>query len=117
MGVTVTPLPDLTLYGRAGCGLCAEARTLVLDLLAARAARGLPVPTFIERDIESDHALEREFFATIPVVELGARRIETVIGPAAVRRLLAEGLDAAPSAPDPTAPDPVAPDQTAGARP
>lgn len=88
-----TPLPDLVLYSRPGCGLCDDARGLLEALLERRVAAGLPTPSLIERDIETDPAWERAYFATIPVVELGHRRLETVTSAAALRRLLAEGLD------------------------
>ena len=90
-----TPLPDLVLYGRPECGLCDEARELIQALLDQRAAAGLPTPTLREVDIESDPALERAFVASIPVVELGDRRLETVTSAAKLRRLLADVLDAA----------------------
>ena len=89
-----TPLPDLILYGRPDCGLCDEARDLLRALLAERAAIGLPTRTLQEIDIDTDPALQREFFATIPVVELGGRRLETVTSAAKLRRLLADVLDA-----------------------
>lgn len=89
-----TPLPDLIFYGRADCGLCDEARELLRALLDQRAAAGLPTPTLREVDIDADPALERRFFATIPVVELGDRRLETVTSAAKLRRLLADVLDA-----------------------
>ena len=88
-----TPLPDLILYGRADCGLCDEARDLLRALLAERSAGGLPTPTLQDIDIDTDPALEREFFATIPVVELGGRRLETVTSATKLRRLLADVLD------------------------
>jgi hypothetical protein len=91
------PLPDLILYGRANCGLCDEARDLVAALLADRRARGLPAPALEERDIDADPDLQRAFFATIPVIVLGDRRIETVVSLAALRSLLADVLDAEPS--------------------
>ena len=90
-----TPLPDLILYGRADCGLCDEARELLRALLDERAASGLPTPTLQERDIDADPTLQRAFFATIPVVELGDRRLETVTSAAKLRRLLTEVLDGA----------------------
>ena len=89
-----SPLPDLILYGRAGCGLCDEARALVGALLAARKLAGLPAPALVERDIETDPAWERAYFATIPVVELGDRRLELATSAARVRRLLTDVLDA-----------------------
>lgn len=88
-----TPLPDLILYTRAECGLCDEARSLLRTLLDDRRAHALPTPTLREIDIESDPVLERAFLASIPVVELGGRRLETVTSLAKLRRLLAEVLD------------------------
>jgi glutaredoxin len=93
-----TPLPDLILYGRADCGLCDDARDLLRALLDERRANGLPTPALRDVDIESDPALERALFASIPVVELGGRRLETVTSLAKLRRLLAEVLDAEPAA-------------------
>jgi glutaredoxin-like protein DUF836 len=92
-----TPLPDLILYGRPDCGLCDEARELLRALVAERVAAGLTTPTLREIDIESDPALERAFLATIPVVEFGDRRLETVTSAAKLRRLLADVLDGAPA--------------------
>ena len=92
-----TSLPDLILYGRPECGLCDEARELLRALLEERAAAGLPTPTLRDVDIESDPALERAFLASIPVVELGDRRLETVTSAAKLRRLLADVLDTAPA--------------------
>jgi hypothetical protein len=89
------PLPDLILYVRAACGLCDEARTIVASLLTDRTARGLPVPAVLERDIDTDPAWHRAYFATIPVLELGDRRLETVTSLAKVRRLLGDVLDGA----------------------
>jgi hypothetical protein len=88
-------LPDLILYGRAECGLCIEARELINAVLAERASTGVPTPTFVEHDIDDDANLQRAFFDRIPVVELGDRRIETVISVAKLRRLLREALDTA----------------------
>lgn len=90
------PLPDLpvlVLYSRPGCGLCDDARAILRGLLERRAMAGQSVPELIERDIDADPAWQRAYFATIPVVELGDRRLETVTSAAALRRLLAEGLD------------------------
>jgi len=88
------PLPDLVLYGRAGCGLCDEARGILTALLDERARAGLPVPTLRERDIAADPAWERAYFTTIPVVELGDRRLELATSATKLRRLLADVLDA-----------------------
>jgi hypothetical protein len=87
-----TPLPDLVLYARPGCGLCDEAREMLVGLLDDRAGRSLAVPTLREVDITADPTLERALFDRIPVVELGDRRLELVTSAAKLRRLLADGL-------------------------
>jgi hypothetical protein len=92
------PLPDLVLYARPGCGLCDEARATLDLLLAERAARGLRAPRVIERDIDTDEDWQRAFAFTIPVVELGDRRLELATSPARLRRLLEDALDGAPEA-------------------
>ena len=95
--MTDAPIPDLVLYGRADCALCADARELIVALLVARAKDGLPTPPLVERDIDDDPAWQRAYFATIPVVELGEGRLETVISAAKLRRLLTEQLDGIPA--------------------
>ena len=91
------PLPDLVLYSRAGCHLCDEARELLQALLDERARQGLTTPRLDEIDIESDPELERRFFTTIPVVELGDRRVELATSAAKLRRMLADVLDGSPA--------------------
>ncbi len=91
------PLPDLILYGRADCSLCDETRDLIDALLQDRERRNLPTPAFVERDIDGDPAWQSAFFASIPVVELGDRRIEMATSLGALRRLLAEVLDGQPT--------------------
>ena len=88
-----TPLPELVLYTREGCHLCEEARAIVQGLLEDRAARGRRTAGLHERDITTDPALERQFFATIPVLELDGRRLELATSPAKVRRFLDDVLD------------------------
>jgi hypothetical protein len=88
------PLPDLILYGRPDCALCEETRSFVAELLEARLEAGLQTPNLVERDIEADPAWERAYMSSIPVLELGARRLELAISPAKVRRLLTDALDA-----------------------
>jgi glutaredoxin-like protein DUF836 len=95
--MAATPLPDLILYTRPGCGLCDGARDIVLDLLAQRALAGQRVPEYVERDIETDPAWQREYSSAIPVVELGPRRLDLATSAAKLRRLLAEVLDTAPA--------------------
>ena len=70
---------------------------MIVALLGDRAKNGLPTPAFVERDIDDDPAWQRAFFDRIPVVELGGRRLERVIGAAKLRRLLAEQLDGVPA--------------------
>ena len=88
-----TPLPELVLYSRDGCHLCEEARAIVQGLLEDRAALGRRTAALHERDIATDPALERRFFATIPVIELAGRRLELATSPAKIRRFLDDVLD------------------------
>lgn len=88
-----TDAPALVLYSKPGCHLCDDTRTLLEALLAQRAADGLSVPVVVERDITADAALERAFFETIPVVEIGVQRLELAVSGAALRRFLDETLD------------------------
>ena len=89
-----TPLPDLVLYGRPGCHLCDDSYELVYAILEERRRSGLPVPTVVERDIETDPAWERAFLTTIPVLELGDHRLELALSAGRIRRLLTDVLDA-----------------------
>jgi hypothetical protein len=91
--MTGAPLPSLVLYTRVGCALCDETRATLRALLVQRRSAGLAAPPLEERDIDTDPALELAFFDRIPVVELGARRVELALGAAKLRRLLADGLD------------------------
>ena len=92
-----TPLPDLVLYRRAGCHLCEEARAALDLLLADRAARGLPAPEIVERDIETDDDWHRRYALTIPVVVLGDRELELATSTARLRGLIEDVLDGAPA--------------------
>ncbi len=92
-----TPLPELVLYRRPGCHLCEDARASLDMLLADRAARGLPVPSLVEHDIDLDEDLHRRYAFTIPVVALGDRELELATSPARLRRLLEDVLDGAPA--------------------
>ena len=87
------PLPELILYGRPDCGLCDEARAMVIALLGDRRSKGQPAPALVERDIEADEALQRVYFASIPVIELGDRRLELATSLTKIRRLLSDVLD------------------------
>jgi hypothetical protein len=90
----LSPFPDLILYGRPGCGLCDETRSFVAGLLEIRREAGLATPRLVERDIETNPTWERAYFSSIPVVELGDRRLELATSPAKLRRLLTDVLDA-----------------------
>jgi hypothetical protein len=87
------PLPDLVLYARPGCGLCDETRALLGALLDERRTAGLPTPRFVERDIAGDPELERAWFTSIPVVEIGGSRLELATSAARLRRLMHDALD------------------------
>jgi hypothetical protein len=101
------PPPDeaadaVVLYSRPGCHLCDEALAALMALLAERAASGRPAPAIVERDITSDPGWEREFLATIPVVEVAGQRLELATSPMRIRAFLDLALDRA-GAPPPSA--------------
>jgi Glutaredoxin-like domain (DUF836) len=83
---------EIVLYARPGCHLCAETRTAIEAILVDRQARGLPSPLVVERDISTDPAWEEAFFAEIPVVEVGDRRLNLAISPRALQRFLEDVL-------------------------
>jgi hypothetical protein len=56
-----SPMPRITLFGRPGCHLCDEARTVV-----QRVADDLGV-TWVERDITQSEDDMREYWEKIPV--------------------------------------------------
>jgi hypothetical protein len=86
---------EIVLYTRPGCHLCLEARTILDQLLAERRAAGLRAGTVLERDITSNPAWERAWFAEIPVVEIGDRRLTLATSPSRLRRFVDDGLAAA----------------------
>jgi hypothetical protein len=86
-------MDELYLYARAGCHLCDDTRRALVHLLADRSAAGLPSPTLVERDIDTDETWQRAFMTTIPVIELGDRRLELATSLTGIRQFLAEALD------------------------
>jgi hypothetical protein len=59
----------VTLFGRAGCHLCDEARTAILALATGRRIE------LLEVDIENDDALLAAYLERIPVVEVEGREV------------------------------------------
>jgi hypothetical protein len=94
-------MPELVLYSRPDCHLCDEARAIVQALLEARTTDGLQSPSLVERDISTNDEWERAFFASIPVVELGGRRLELATSVAKLRALLATLDEPPPAGPIP----------------
>jgi glutaredoxin len=75
---------EVTLYGRPGCHLCDEARTLLEGIRAE-----LPF-ALVERDIEQDDALLRAYLERIPVIALdGEELFDFFVDEAELRRRLA----------------------------
>jgi hypothetical protein len=97
---SVTPVPDLILYTRAGCSLCDEARDAIRLVIDDRRARGLVTPGLVEVDIEAVPELHRRLFERIPVLQLGGQRVELIVTVGKVRRLLSEVVGDAPAQPD-----------------
>ena len=74
------------MYSRRRCGLCDEARALIL------AERGRTPFEFEEVLIDGDDDLERAHGLRVPVVEVDGREaFETFVHPEALARLLAAG--------------------------
>ena len=83
-------LPDLILYSRAGLPPVRRGPGRSCAHCSSRARRPAALtPRLVERDITTDPDWERAFFATIPVVELGDRRLELATSAAKLRALLA----------------------------
>jgi glutaredoxin len=69
------------LYSRPGCGLCDEARSVILDE-AGRTSFSLE-----EVNVETDDALELEYGIRIPVVEIDGEEVfEISVDPAELAR-------------------------------
>lgn len=59
---------EVTLYTRAGCHLCDEAKLQIAPLLREFRA------TLREVDIDSDPALREQYTSDVPVIFIGARK-------------------------------------------
>jgi glutaredoxin len=66
--------PRVTLYARAGCHLCDEARDAILALRDEGVGLELR-----EVDIEADERLHAEFMERIPVVEVGGEVVSELV--------------------------------------
>jgi glutaredoxin len=62
------PGPDVTLYSKAGCHLCEEAKAAIAPLLREFRA------TLREIDIEGDATLMERFGCDIPVIYIGRKK-------------------------------------------
>jgi glutaredoxin len=62
------PGPDVTLYSKAGCCLCEEAKAAIAPLLREYRA------TLREIDIEGDTTLMQRFGCDIPVIYIGRKK-------------------------------------------
>jgi glutaredoxin len=74
----------VTMYSRTACGLCDEARDVILAV-----REELPFE-YEELFIDGNEELEKEYGIRVPVVEVdGEERFELHVDPAELRRLLA----------------------------
>jgi glutaredoxin len=62
-------VPTLTLYGKPGCHLCEEARSVVRAVAAPRGAE------VVEVDVTLDPVLERRYRERIPVLALDGEEL------------------------------------------
>jgi glutaredoxin len=86
--------PEVVLYGRDGCCLCDDAR-VVLQRVRARHPF-----TLVERDIDADERLLREYLERIPVVTIdGAEVFELFVEESELARRLAAAQPTGPPQP------------------
>jgi hypothetical protein len=77
--------PSVVLFGREGCCLCDEARTVVLRVRERREF------SFEERDIDGDDSLQRAYLERIPVITIdGSEAFEFFVDEAELERRLIE---------------------------
>ena len=78
------PMTEVLMYSRPGCGLCDEARSVIL-----RERERTPF-VYREVDISGDDALELEYGIRIPVVLIdGQERFEIRVDPAGLAEAVA----------------------------
>jgi glutaredoxin-like protein DUF836 len=76
-------VPEVLLYSRPGCGLCDEAREVIM------AERARTPFGYREVDVSGDDALELEYGIRIPVVLVDGREVfEIRVDPAALARFV-----------------------------
>lgn len=83
---------EIVLYTRPGCHLCLETRASLEGLVSERRAEGLVSGVILERDISTNLAWERAYFADIPVVEIRDRRLNLATSPSRLRRFVDDAL-------------------------
>jgi hypothetical protein len=84
----VDNLPNIVMYARTTCGLCDEARAVIL----AERTRGSAFE-FREVLIDGDESLELRYGLRVPVVEVNGREeFEFQVHPARLRELLSDRL-------------------------
>jgi hypothetical protein len=88
------PLPTLRFYERPACDLCDEARAALQQVLEERVVAGLVLPRVHTVDVTADPEMEREYGYRIPVLAMEGRELSLAMGQHAIRRFLAEALDA-----------------------
>jgi glutaredoxin-like protein DUF836 len=76
-------VPEVLLYSRPGCGLCDEAREVIM------AERARTPFGYREVDVSGDDALELEYGIRIPVVLVDGREVfEIRVDPAVLARFV-----------------------------
>jgi len=83
-----SPVPQLTVYGRAGCHLCAEIRGELMAALEDRAVRGDVVPAVTEIDVDTDPDLQARYGGLVPVLALAGQELPLVMSGRQLRAFL-----------------------------
>ena len=91
--VALSPPPILTIYRRSGCALCDEIDAVLIEILADRAALGLPVPAVAAVDVDADPATAAAYGGIVPVLAIAGTELPLVTSPRQARRFLARVLD------------------------
>jgi hypothetical protein len=88
------PRPTLTVYRRARCEACDEARVALQAVLEDRAMRGEIVPRVREVDVDADAALAARYGALVPVVAVSGHELALVTSGRQLRAFLDRVLPA-----------------------
>jgi Glutaredoxin-like domain (DUF836) len=86
--------PTLVFLGREGCHLCDAARAELQRILEERVRGGRPRLSVRYLDVDADPTLHARYTDVVPVLRLDDAELPLAIRPDAIRRFLAQRVDA-----------------------